>query len=355
MKRYLLALLNLFICGIIIVLLLFPISEVLMPKRIIGDDDMQKLITKGFYNERRNSIDVMFFGDSDVYRAVSPIVLWDNYGISSYVYASPGQRSNISYYFLKDALNYQKPKTVLLNVDTLFARDKHASGSSAKAFDDMEDLKIKTEVIFNKDIDAPIVEKISYIFKVFRYHDRYRELTKDDFKYAYKNIHYPYKGFNISTIYESNYDNELKYMNNKKINEFNPIYKKYLDKIVSLCKEKNIELILMELPSMDSWTYERSKVIEKYAKENNLQFIEMNKKDVNIDWTRDSKDKGNHLNIYGATKVSKYLGKVLSKDKNYVNHKEDKKYLSWEKDSRIYHNEVDKYLNEYENLNKKKK
>lgn len=356
MKRYLLALLNLFICGIITILLLLPISELLMPKRIIGDDNNQRLSTKGFYGEPNNSIDVLFLGDSNLYRGISPIVLWDNYGISSYVYGSPNQKSFLSYYLLKDALETQNPKIVVLNVETAFNNNKIRSGSVAKAFDDMENLKIKLEVLFNNDIETPIVERLAYIFKVFRYHDRYKELNSDDFKYFYKDIHYPLKGFDVSEKIVPAENNTLSYMSRKNNNKINPNCKKYLDKIVDLCKNKNIELILVQVPSRYSWTYDRSDEAKKYANSKNVKFIDLNLENIGINWYTDTKDKGNHLNLYGATKTSEYFGKILSMDSKYINRKNDSNYKYWYEDSRAYHERVDKYLKEYnENINKKNK
>lgn len=354
MKKYLLALLNLFICGIIVVLLLFPISEVLMPKRITGEDNLQRLITKGFYDEPDNTIDVLFLGDSNIYRSISPIVLWDLYGISSYVYGSPGQNSYISYYFLRDALKTQKPKTVVLNVDTLFSKTKIKSGSLAKGFDDMENLRLKAEVILNNDIDAPITEKVAYIFKVFRYHDRYKELNSDDFTYAYKKIHNSFKGLAVSTEIKPTKENNFNYLNKSKSAEMNENCKNYLDKIIDLCKEKNINLILVEAPTYKSWTSKRSKVMKEYADSKNVRFIDLNIEGIGLNWFTDTKDKGGHLNLYGATKTTKYFSNILIKEPEYINRKNDKNYKHWHDDSKIYHEEVDKYLKEYDEIISKK-
>lgn len=38
----------------------------------------------GFYAEKENTIDVMFFGSSHSYMGINPNVIWDNLGITSY-------------------------------------------------------------------------------------------------------------------------------------------------------------------------------------------------------------------------------------------------------------------------------
>lgn len=343
MKKYLLGLLNLFICGIVIVLLLIPISELLEPKRVTMGNENQMIVTKGLYNEPKNSIDVLFLGDSNLYRSVNPIVLWDNYGITSYVYGSPNQKAFVSYYVLRDALDRQDIKTVVINIDTLFDSKRIRSGSIAKAFDDMENIDLKIEAMFNKDLQTPFVEKFSYIFKVFRYHYRYRELSSEDLEYFYKkDIHNPFKGYEPTFEIDKAKTNDLSYMKKRKKIKVDKDSLKYLDKISNLCKEKNINLILIEVPSYKTWSNNRSEYVKKYAKDKNITFIDLNIKEVNIDWYKDTKDKGYHLNTNGANKVSLYLGKKLSNMDNYNNRKNDKISKKWNKDSEFYDNFVKK-------------
>ena len=80
-KNIVLKVLSFVIIGLII---LNVLGKVFIPKWITVKDNRITYIVKGFYEEPKNSLDVIFMGNSDVYRGISPITLWDEYGIASY-------------------------------------------------------------------------------------------------------------------------------------------------------------------------------------------------------------------------------------------------------------------------------
>ena len=54
--------------------------------------------------------------------------------------------------------------------------------------------------------------------------------------------------------------------------------------------------------------------------------MNLNYKDFGFDWKTDTADAGDHLNVYGAEKVSKYLGKIIQEKYNIPNRKNDEQY-----------------------------
>lgn len=317
-------------------------SRIFIPKWLDNSDNMYTWIKKGFYEEPKNSLELLFIGNSDLYRGISPIVLYDNYGIASYSYTAPGQRVWTGYYMLKESLLYQKPKVVVFGVDAVFSNNDSSNSNYRKVFDNMKANSVKYEAINDDVYNFTLSEKISYYFPIFRYHARYKELTKEDLKYAFYDYHFAYKGLDLITEikpYKNNYD----YMKNNKEIEISDKVKKYLDKIVDLCKENNIELLFVELPSADSWNLNKSKAVSNYAKEKNIEFIDLNLGQIkDFDWKHDTSDKGDHLNVYGATKVTNYLGEYLTSNYQFTNYKNDDKYKQWILDSRTYHQDIKK-------------
>ena len=67
-------------------------------------------IIKEFYEEPKDSLDILFMGDSSIYRGISPMQLWKEYGYAGYDFSSPAQKTWDQYYCLEEALQYQKPK-----------------------------------------------------------------------------------------------------------------------------------------------------------------------------------------------------------------------------------------------------
>ena len=77
------------------------------------------------------------------------------------------------------------------------------------------------------------------------------------------------------------------------------------------------------------------------AKENGIKFtdLNLNYKDFKLDFKEDTCDEGDHLNVYGATKVSEYLGKYIND--NYKFDKHDEKLIArWNKDLETYKNDI---------------
>ena len=141
------------------------------------------------------------------------------------------------------------------------------------------------------------------------------------------------------------YNEEYKYMSRDHSKEvIGEKCSKYLSKIIDLCKEQNIELLLIEIPSAESWSKDLSNKTEDFAKEYNLEFIDMNlnASEFGFDWKTDTSDGGDHLNVYGAEKVSKYLGKIIKDKYNITDHRNEKEYEEWYKDSEKYHLDKEK-------------
>ena len=70
--------------------------------------------------ERKDGIDVIVLGDSESYTSVSPMQLWKEQGLSSYVCGQPGQKIQETYFMLKTALQSQSPKVVLMETNLMF-------------------------------------------------------------------------------------------------------------------------------------------------------------------------------------------------------------------------------------------
>ena len=75
----------------------------------------------------------------------------------------------------------------------------------------------------------------------------------------------------------------------------------------------------------------RHNSIERFAKEIGVDYIDMNTmpSEVPIDWEHDTRDMGDHLNIYGAEKATAYLGSYLEDTGLLTDHRDDPAYSGW--------------------------
>ena len=98
---------------IIPIVCLYLLQCLLVPK--YASDIKEGAMIKEYYNSEKNH-DVLILGDCEVYENISPVTMWENYGISSYIRGSAEQLIWQSYYLLEDTLKYEKPQVVIVNV-----------------------------------------------------------------------------------------------------------------------------------------------------------------------------------------------------------------------------------------------
>lgn len=307
------------------------ISRILIPDWI--KDDGSTIAIKSFYNEPKDSLDTVFVGNSSVYKSISPIELWKEYGITSYDYSSPEQRIWLSYYLIKECLIYQSPKVIFLNVDEAFTEDDATEQSIRKALDNMKYNGAKKEAMNDKIFNISNFDKLSYIFPILRYHSRWDSLNGDDLILDIDEYYTIHKGYVMSK-------NQKAYVKgNEDISQVSIGTKSttYLEKIIDLCKENNIELVLMYIPSPMTWSENKNEEMQEFATSHNVRYIDMNINcDLDMNWDKDTEDGGWHLNLYGARKVTNYLGKILKEEYHFISHKDDEEYSYWYDDEQDY-------------------
>lgn len=118
------------------------------------------MTTSGFYNEKRNTLDVLAFGSSHAYASINPIEIWDKTGIQSYVLATSNQPIWITYYYMKEALKFQKPKVMILDVHMIVDYDKEY-GTEAMNYTALNEMKFsKTKLM---QYELVLLKKIEFI------------------------------------------------------------------------------------------------------------------------------------------------------------------------------------------------
>lgn len=306
------------------------LTNILVPKT------MYTAIIEGFYKEPKNSLDVIFIGDSSIYKGISPLEIWKEHGIASYNYASPTQKIWDSYYCIKEVLKYQKPKVIVLNIDQIYSDKPMKEGYKRHLYDNMKLSDIKIEAVTDAVQQNKMKNIISYILPFLRFHNRWNKLVDNDFQYIYGQTYHDknvFKGYFVAKNIKP-YQKQEKKLTSKI--EQKPM--EYLEKIKRICEENQIELLLLEAPAPKTWNSERHEEVEKWAQKNSISFLDTNTilNEIGINWETDTEDAGVHLNIKGAQKLSKYVGDYLLNHYKFTNHKNDTNYQQWNEALRTY-------------------
>lgn len=275
-----------------------------------------KVSVLGISGEYQNSLDYLVIGDSESYTSIIPLEIWNKYGYTGYVCGTPGQKLNQTYNILSDALINQKPKVIILETNAIFRKVEEKNN---------------------------FVDFINENFRMFKYHDNWKYIINGNLKKSQANE----KGYVYSK--EIKRSTNLNYTNfSDKKRQLKAENIEYFEKILNLCKKNNIKLILLSVPTSKNWNYKKHNAVSELSEKYDLDFIDYNiDSKIDIDWDNDTQDEGDHLNYYGALKVTEQLGKYLDDLKIIQSHKEDEDYKKWNEDYNKYYK---KYLLKFNNL-----
>lgn len=307
---------------LILSILIAASSWLVMPKSNINSGGMRNARAFGYLAEKTDTIDFVVIGDSETYSSISPMQLWKDYGYTGYVCGTPGQHMEDTYYSLEKFRETQNPKLVILEANAMF----RSSG-------------------FQEDVQRVFFREVEQTLPLIEYHDRWKTLSLQDFtgKIQYNWIN-PLKGFvptYVSKPWKGGHDYMKKTDKSQEIEEVN---RYYFDKIATLCREKEIQLLVINAPAPVNWNYQKHNAIQRLTKGYSLPYLDMNfsAQEMGIDWNQDSRDGGDHMNVYGAQKVTSFLGKYLSKEYRLPDHREDPSYASWAQNYKEYEKTIHK-------------
>ncbi len=284
--------------------LLWLAGCVLRPKDNTPEAGMSDPEAMGILAEPEDSIEAIFIGDSLTYAGISPMEIWRAHGIPTYVCGTTKQRTYQGYAILRQALRRQSPAVVVLEPHTLFQPTSLSSALARELYPYL-----------------PAVE----------YHDRWKSLRAEDFiaqpEYSAVTTQ---KGYKFRTQQKSA-SGEPYMLPSDETESISWLNRLYFHRMAALCREKGCELALISVPSEQDWSYAKHNAVQALAEEYGLTYVDLNlmPEEVPIDWKTDSRDHGDHLNYYGAKKVSRWLGDYLQERYAFADRRADEGYAMW--------------------------
>ena len=329
------------VCAVVILVFasLFFLQRLLVPKYMTGI--VEGAMIAEYYDEEHDH-DVVFIGDCEVYENFTPALLWEEYGINSYIRGSAQQLIWQSYYLLEETLKYETPDVVIFNILSMKYNVPQNEAYNRMTLDGMKWSSSKVN-----SVKASMMEDekfLDYVFPILRYHTRITELNKDDFKYLFYKDKVTFNGYYMR-VDEKPAENVPK---GRPLADysFGDIAYEYLDKMTALCKEKGVQLILVKAPSLYPYWYDQWEVqMEEYAAKNELVYINFLEliEECGLDFSTDTYDGGLHLNLSGAKKATKWLGEFLSTEVGLESRRGEMALeAAWEKKLDAYYAEIDR-------------
>ena len=360
-------------CLLFVILFVF-LSGAFIPRTGTTEDGMESRISKAYRGEPRDSIDTVFIGNSDIYRAISPVDLFHQTGITSAIAGRPNKQLSEVPGDIRDILRYQNPKTIVLETDCMFsgtnpgfkkgispleaeaAKVDVAGQAPSKATNadvagqapskatnaPQQNIFAKCKALLQEG-DSAFLAALNYKFPLVKYHDNWKHLKLTTFLQPRGKYHFSNKGMAYAnTVKAYPFGNEYMQLSGGKHAMLSEEKLDQFQKIYDLCDRNGIRLELLTVPSANTWNKGKSDTVKQLAKKYDLTYYDYNRQlPAGFNWVTDSKDGGNHLNYAGASAVTKDLAKKLTDDltMNPTSLTKEQKQ-QWKKDYEHFHKSI---------------
>ncbi len=305
-----------------------------------------------FDKAAKNQIDVLFIGSSHVINGINPTVLFEEYGITSYNMGGHGSVMQATYWELMEALQYCKPKyvvvdTFLLQKDYQYLDVMYEDSSEDDRRTSVDQLHLNMDVWPLNDLKIAAVKDLikdkdiqkEFLFDFIKYHGRWDELDHND----YKALTGTEERNNLFGA-EMRYGMELTpgiYPNPEDSDGLggDTVGEDYLRRIIDECQKNDIGIIVTFLTCSattdDKRATDSARII---SEEYDVPFFNMQELGV-VDLYTDLNDTG-HMNAMGAMKATRFVGDILSKDEDMVDHRGDDAYRDWQEKSDAFYRNI---------------
>lgn len=248
--------------------------------------------------EKPGTLEVLFAGNSLACNGFSPLMLYEDYGFTSYVIAEESQRLCDNVAVLEETIKHQDIKVCVLEADTVFS--------------DASPYRV------NYALPTNALEKL---FPIFHYHIFYKGVLENH-KGEEERFN---KGFlpvkdavplkeGLDPMGDGAGPVSLEYDSAQ-----------FMAKLSRICKDHGIDLVIAALPCPEYWNRGKHETAKAWAEENGAYFLDMNEntEEMGINWEEDLSDGGSHLNVSGAGKATDAIGRYLSDRFALTDHRGD--------------------------------
>lgn len=207
----------------------------------------------------KNNVDILLVGNSHLYTGINPKNLSEALGVNAFILASPGTSIADSYFCLEEALTKCKPQIIVvetygINYFVIDSLPKSSASDQIKSFSARKNIFLKlksTPLLFNPETWlyawSGTIRNHNFIFTDQEQIKKNRQplpLQQDKKLYLGRYVRWT-SGLEDSTL--------LKYKNlgapvDGQTYKISGDASLYVEKIATLCKENNIELVFLTLP-----------------------------------------------------------------------------------------------------------
>lgn len=291
---------------------------------VLRNLDQNSIRYDGFYQEEKDSLDVVLVGASEVYTGYSAGLAYEKYGYTSYPLAAAAINAECTLQTLKEVVREQKPKLVLIEINSYVPSNCNNEVNDAHVHTVIDNIPLTADKIDFINNKVPAENRLEYYVPLIKYHGTWTDLPKPKGRRVVSKIAQDIRGISVLKGFRTTTGKQkvqYKILNDQleketKADPMNPELEKKLRELLDYCKEQKLNAVFYRAPHMIyKDTYARAKrnitagkIINSYGYD--FLNLERDYKKTGIKLYDDFYNL-DHLNIYGAVKFTNYLGGVI--------------------------------------------
>lgn len=290
----------------------------------------------GSFLKEDRDYDVLFFGSSHVVNGVYPMELWKDYGITSYNLSGHGAGLPASYWTMRLATQYHKPRVAVL--DVLFAQSGTTEMNISLAHELLDPFPLsKTKLQAIRDLYPTKAQQAELLFPFDVYHNRWKQLDTDMVQRGLTGqVERSHQKGAQARVDVQPLDASPLIPRSQKMEE-QTLGLHYIEQFVRYCLDQDIIPVLTYLPCEISQQWQEScNAALALGQELGAYVLDIQYMDL-LDNDTDWYDQGGHVNPLGAKKITACLGDFLQKTLHLPDHRQDG---TWQQDYEAYCGEL---------------
>lgn len=292
----------------------------------------------GWQLTEKDKADVLFFGTSYVHYGILCGELWEQNGIPAYNCGADGQNIDVTYWAIRNALDYVTPKVIV--VDIFSTSWSWIEKATVEDFHNTLDWAPWSKTKFELMRTLPKNQRLELMFPFLHYHSRWEELKKNDFV---KENHI-FGGTSYSGV-----ERQLKQdiVSKNEMGDVKDFMLQAVEDIITYCKNRDIQVVFTVMPGSHTPSQQRAlNTVIALGKKYGVETIDLHDFDV-VDAKTDFYDMRNmgndatasHINFSGAKKVTRFLGNWLQENYDLKDRHGESGYENWEEKENLYRQE----------------
>ena len=313
-----------------------------------ADHERSNTIMDEFYEQDRDTVDIVYFGSSATQRAYIIPKAFHEDGIAAYSIATGSQPFVLTKYLMKETLKTQKPKLFIVDLRRT-CDDKNELWDVAvrRIVDNMKFSKNKVDTVqavleFADGGENGIDETgSSYLFPLLKYHSRWNpsKWTKYSDTLDY------YKGYTIDPVFCFSSKKAKSIPYNDSTAHITEESEKVLNDLLDYCDQIDTEVLFLVSPyACSEYGMQRINYAQDIVEERGytvLNFLPPEKKaELGLD-DRYCYYNHEHLNYYGSELYTRYLTDYIKANYDIPDRRGDERYASWEEEYERFANNLD--------------